>query len=220
VANFVICSEWPLEKNQSAIAQLPQLQTRVLQTLELSAERREWIQVYLFSSPASLERYVQRYFPEAPKRPALFIKRRGPGMVFACHGPQLARDLRHEVTHAILHAHLPMVPLWLDEGIAKYFEQPEPGNTGTRPQSAIPGTVASLERLEQLTDLQQMGRAEYTQARQWVSGLLHASSGSRQILLEYLHDLRRHQVPTPLSVTLREQGLPDTRPAIGAHPIR
>ena len=35
-----------------------------------------------------------------------------------------ADDLRHEMTHAYLHAVVPNVPLWLDEGLAKYFELP------------------------------------------------------------------------------------------------
>ena len=42
--------------------------------------------------------------------------------MFAQVGPDFEIDLRHEATHALLHGSLPMVPLWLDEGLAKYFE--------------------------------------------------------------------------------------------------
>ena len=45
--------------------------------------------------------------------------------VYAYRHPELPIDLRHECTHALLHANLPMVPLWLDEGLAEYFEMPE-----------------------------------------------------------------------------------------------
>ena len=40
----------------------------------------------------------------------------------AYRNPEFGNDLRHECTHALLHAVLPAVPLWLDEGLAKYFE--------------------------------------------------------------------------------------------------
>ena len=41
-------------------------------------------------------------------------------------------DLRHELTHALLHGVLQDVPLWLDEGLAVYFELP-PANEGVNP---------------------------------------------------------------------------------------
>ena len=38
---------------------------------------------------------------------------------------QFEADLRHECTHALLHAALPYVPLWLDEGLASLYEECE-----------------------------------------------------------------------------------------------
>ncbi|GIT30210.1 MAG: hypothetical protein Ct9H300mP1_22560 [Planctomycetaceae bacterium] len=42
-------------------------------------------------------------------------------------------DLRHEFTHGVLHSSLKRVPLWLDEGLAEYFEVvgPKPGGVNT-----------------------------------------------------------------------------------------
>ena len=34
------------------------------------------------------------------------------------------RTLRHEVTHAYVHSAVPDLPLWLDEGLAKFYEAP------------------------------------------------------------------------------------------------
>jgi hypothetical protein len=59
-------------------------------------------------------------------------------MVFAYRGEDFETDLRHECTHALLNAALPVVPLWLDEGLAEYFE--------VLPQSAIARKPASSER--------------------------------------------------------------------------
>ena len=39
-------------------------------------------------------------------------------------GDHLRTDLRHELTHALLHGVLKDVPLWLDEGLAGFFELP------------------------------------------------------------------------------------------------
>ena len=74
------------------------------------------------SGKATYQAYMKQYFPKVPYRRALFIKARGPGMVFACQGTDFEIDVRHESTHALLHAWLPSVPLWLDEGLAEYFE--------------------------------------------------------------------------------------------------
>src|SRR5690606_12817525 len=80
------------------------------------------VRVYLLASQESYQRYVQQYFPDVPYRRALFVKTRGPGMVFAFDNAEFAVDVRHESTHALLHSSLPNVPLWLDEGLAEYFE--------------------------------------------------------------------------------------------------
>ena len=75
------------------------------------------------------------------------MKGRGPGKVFAYKSKALPVDVRHEGTHGLLHAALPMVPLWLDEGLAEYFEVP--GRQPSLRQSASemgPGDVGSSGR--------------------------------------------------------------------------
>ena len=56
---------------------------------------------------------------------------------------ELAVDLRHETTHAVLHGLLPMVPLWLDEGLAEYFEAPEANRLQRHPhfKAVLDGNV-------------------------------------------------------------------------------
>ena len=61
-------------------------------------------------------------------------------VVYAQGGDRLADDLRHEMTHAYLHSVVPDVPLWLDEGLAKYFELP------ARPARAQPAICAADRR--------------------------------------------------------------------------
>src|SRR6056297_815659 len=105
---------------------------------------------------------MQRYFPDVPSRQALFIKRRGPGMVFAYRGHEFEVDLRHETTHAVLHSLLPMVPLWLDEGLSEYFEVPAVQRASGHPHlRAIRNQVrwqrvANIRRLESCYELSAM----------------------------------------------------------------
>ena len=73
-------------------------------------------------------------------------------------GDHLRTDLRHELTHALLHSVLKDVPLWLDEGLAGYFELP-PENDGVNPQhlellrrGPFQPDLARLESLEQVGD--------------------------------------------------------------------
>ena len=82
----------------------------------------EPIEMYLFSDQRGFRRFVARYFPQAPERRALYIKGNGPGIVLAYYSNQFDVDLRHECTHALIHASLPMMPLWLDEGLAMFAE--------------------------------------------------------------------------------------------------
>ena len=55
-------------------------------------------------------------------------------MVYTYWGNRIQQDLRHELTHAILHSVLKDVPLWLDEGLAEYFEVPH-GWKGVNPSN-------------------------------------------------------------------------------------
>src|SRR5947199_3220316 len=78
-------------------------------------------------------------YPDLPKRRAFFVAQpRTVGgtddlLVYTFWGDRVRQDLRHELTHALLHCVLKDVPLWLDEGLAEYFEVP-PGTDGVNPQ--------------------------------------------------------------------------------------
>ncbi len=138
----------------------------------------------------------------------MFIKSNSPGNVFAYVSPEFDVDLRHESTHAVLHAMLPMVPLWLDEGLAEYFEMPASQRASANPhlkqvcRSVRWRRPPELSRLEQLTSIDQMGIDEYRQAWSWVHFMLHGPSWARQILIDYFRSIERHELPPPLSESL------------------
>lgn len=132
-------------------------------------------------------------------------------MVFAYVSDDFQVDLRHEMTHAILHSYLPMVPLWLDEGLAEYFEVSESeryaGNPHLRSASRAVrwGQFSSLTNLEQQTEFSAMKADDYRDAWAWVHWLLHGPTDVQEEFLSYLADIQAHRVPGTLSTRLRSQ---------------
>jgi len=192
---------------------LPALEPEIIQLLGLQPSR-DWIHIFLFRHKSTYYGYVKQYFPEAPARKALFIKERGLGMVFACLGDEFEVDLRHECAHALLNAALPVTPLWLDEGLAEYFEVPADQRASGNPHqkyvrwSAYLGQTARLEDLEQIREVSQMTRSRYRQAWAWAHFMIHGPPEAREELQRFLADLQALTPPGLLSRRLRSR-LPD-----------
>jgi hypothetical protein len=190
---FVLRSDARLENGPALLAHLLALQTDVTEQLGIPGSK-EWVEVYLFRDQAAFRKFVAAHFPGQENRPALFVKGTGPGMIFLERGDNLAVDLRHETTHALLHAHSSKIPLWLDEGLAEYFEEaPERRAAGEThlaelrersPTETWP-TLQQLERRRQLADFT---RADYQSAWSWTHFLLHGPAPLRRELRAYLAD--------------------------------
>jgi len=214
-------ANFPLEPYRELLSEVAALQADLHEELGVSPAR-EPIHVYLLHNQAVYKQYLRKYFPDVPYRRALFIKSRGPGMVFAHVNQEFAVDVRHESTHALLHATLPMVPLWLDEGLAEYFEVPSdqrasgnPHLTQTRWNARL-GLISSIQRLEKLRDLSEMGRGEYRNAWAWVHFMLHGPPKARDELIRFLADIEAHVPPGNLSRRL-ERRIPNLNRAINEH---
>jgi hypothetical protein len=206
VGQFVFCSDFEIQRSLPLFKELAQMREQVYKDLKLPASDRE-VFVYLFEDQERYEQYMQAKHPDLPKRRAFFLAqpRRLGGtedlLVFTYWGNRIHQDLRHELTHALLHSVLKDVPLWLDEGLAEYYETP-PGWNGANAQHvenllAAPPSL-NLERLEQLQDVQQMTPTEYREAWAWVHLMLHSSPSARQVLVAYLQELRANPQPGPL----------------------
>src|SRR5690606_3263340 len=108
---------------EGLLAELAPLERELRRVLGLRPCRSS-VQLYLLKDRAEYQAYLTSRFPQVPLRRALFIKQHNQASVFVYRHDELAIDMRHECTHALLHADLPHVPLWLDEGLAEYFEVP------------------------------------------------------------------------------------------------
>jgi len=210
---FCCHADFSLQPHGNLWRELAQLQQDLSSKLRVPPAL-EPIHLFLFEHEATYRDYLRQHFPEVPYRRALFIKDSGPGMVFARRSDEFATDIRHESTHALLHATLPVVPLWLDEGLAEYFEMPPLDRALGSPHlrtvkwNAAFGQTPKLETLEAIGGLASMGATEYRQAWAWVHFMLHGPAAANDELVSFLGALHAQAPPGTMSQRLRRQ-MPD-----------
>lgn len=209
VGQFLFLADIDIKRSSPIFRELANLREQVQRDLQLPASSN-LILVYLFEDRERYERFMQMRYPDLPKRRAFFVAQphRFGGsedlLVFTYWGDRVGQDLRHELTHALLHSVLKDVPLWLDEGLAEYYELPESTNgvsqqhlDNIRHAASTPGAF-DLTRLEQLVEVQQMTPVEYRESWAWVHFLLRGPPQAKHVLLDYLKELRTTSRPGPL----------------------
>ena len=218
---FVCRADFSLHAVEGLLRDLAGLQDDLVRLLGVPPAE-QWIEVYLFHDQSTYRQYLRRHFPDVPYRRALYVKSRGPGVVLAYRSQALEVDLRHECTHALLHAVLPMVPLWLDEGLAEYFEVSpsqrafENGYlSGVRWKARL-GMVPRMESLEKKGAVDEMGAAEYRNAWAWVHFMVHGPAEAHDELGRFLADIQAGTPPGLLSYRLRQR-IPNIEQRFGAH---
>jgi hypothetical protein len=218
---FQLHATFPLESLTPFFNELSSLELELQRTLALPPAGHP-IDVYLFDDEDSYRTTLENLYPRVPYRRALYVQRSGQGSVYAFWQPDLAVDLRHECTHALLHANLPMVPLWLDEGLAEYFEMPESQRAFEHPHLSKLrwnlrfGMVRSIESLEACDGLDDMEGEEYRFSWAWVHFMLHGPLPAHRALVHYLHDIERGDPPGKLSERLRA-AMPDLETQMAKH---
>ncbi len=206
--HLVIQSDIKLSRNHELIRDLDQLREQILSMLDLPVQKQPVV-VYLFADESRYANYLQARYPRLPPRRAYFVGTARELAVYTYWGENIQEDLRHEFTHGVLHATLKDVPLWLDEGLAEYFEvagQPQGMNREYAMNLAAElatGWKPNLDRLESLETVDQMYKPEYQESWAWVHFLLQHNEDSRAVLTNYLRELRTTSQPGPLSTRLR-----------------
>lgn len=221
----VVQSNFPLKEIESILLQVEDLQKDLNLYMGVPAPR-EKIELCLFKDEKTYNQFLREYFPRAPQdRRALYIKmNEEPGTLLVQKTKEFSVDLRHEMTHAIIHASIRTVPIWLDEGLAKYFEPAPEERASHNPYLKIVrwntrfGAVPSLSRLERLEHIGEMGTREYRDSWAWIHFMIHHSPDTHRLLAGYLqmlavlspennenkNDLTAPIEVPPLSLYLRE----------------
>lgn len=221
VSQYVFFSDFELKRDLPLFKELEELRDQVYKELQLPTASTV-VQVYIFEDRERYERFMHAKYPELPRRRAFFVAQpRSVGgaddlLVYTYWGDRVQQDLRHELTHALLHSVLKDVPLWLDEGLAEYYELPADWkgvNYQHLEQMKRSSFKPSLERLEQLSQVQQMAPPEYREAWAWVHLMMQGRPEARTVLLAYLQQLRTNPNPGPLAPHLKEV-YPSLEPAL------
>lgn len=218
---LVVHSDAELPPDHRLLHELVVLRNDLLTALQLP-ESQERVHVYLFDSAERFRTFMRLHYPYFPERRAFFVEGDTTLAVYAFWGDRVAEDLRHEVTHGYLHAVVPNIPLWLDEGLAEYYEVPRSAGGLHWPhveelmRSLHAGWRPHLARLEQLTSAADMQQLDYAESWAWVHFLLHSTPQRRQLLHETLRDLHEHRTARLLSRALRERA-PEPERALVEH---
>lgn len=218
---FLVHSQFALDSHAGVLRSLESLPAQFHKTLDLPVTGQP-IQVHLLSNRRRYQEHVRPRIPDGFKRRALYLKDKDRGYVFAYRHNGWSEDLRHECTHALIHNALPYLPLWLDEGLAEYFEQPVSTTTGSHPHlgrlrwSMRLGWSPSLKRLESRRNFQSMTARDYREAWAWVHFLLHGPPPARRALAEYLTAIRNNKPPGRFSRFL-EPRLPAAAARVKSH---
>ena len=226
VSQFIFISDLKIHKDQAIFKDLSNLREQVYRELRLPPSTTD-VFVYLFEDKTSYDKFIKARHPELPDdRRAFFVAqpRRLGGvedlMVYTYMGESIHQDLRHELTHAMLHSVLKNVPIWLDEGLAEYFELPT-GQAGVNPKHLDmlrkAGMRFDLDRLEKLAEVHEMSPAEYRESWAWVHLMLRSNPQAKQALLAYLQELRVNPNPGPLRPRLAPAFLSSAEEALHTH---
>lgn len=205
VGQLEIRSNFELSRDHRLVRELTAERDDICHTLGLPPGN-EVITVYLFRDAETYGQYLMRHFPGVPSRRAFFLETDTRLTVYAHWSDRVAEDLRHEVAHGYLHAVVPGIPLWLDEGLAEYFEVPRGQYGLNRPHVDLlsdlkqhNGWKPDLARLERLTDAAELDQQDYAESWAWVYALLNSEPDERAVLTQYLADIHLKGTVEPLS---------------------
>lgn len=219
--HLLVRTDLKLPKDHAILRDLDGLRDEIADELNLPVQKQP-VTVYLFSDELRYAQYLQTRYPMLPPRRAYFVGTSKELAVYTFWGERIQEDLRHEYTHGVLHASLMDVPLWLDEGLAEYFEvatQPRGLNRDYALRLASnlsQGWKPDLDRLESLEKVEDMQKADYLEAWAWVHFLLHHSEETREVLVGYLRELRSTATPGMLSTRLRK-AIPTAEQRFASH---
>ena len=204
---FLVTHETSLEACNEAIRHLEKIAHEIEALLGIRPRSDQLIQITLFSRDKNLQRFLAQEHPLFKGREAVYVRSPTGPRIFAASGPSLVENLRHESVHAILHQHFPVVPLWLDEGLAEYFEAPFEESMRKDPhldlvtKRAKRGDLPALAVLETRNASETLSIQDYEASWAWIHFCLVGSTVRRNSFLTYLNDLK-YGDPSSTSLSL------------------
>ncbi len=226
----VVQANFPLTEIRAILDEIRQLQHDLNVYMGIPAPT-EKIELCLFKDEKSYLKFLADVFPTAPRdRRALYVKLENrPATLLVQRTEHFEIDLRHEMTHAIVHATIPIIPIWLDEGLAKYFEMPEHERATGSPYfnqilwNLRINNIPNMEKLEKLRDIDDMRDVEYRDSWAWTHFMIHNSAQTHKLLAGYLQLLAKVSKDDPKARNLpllsryMKEAIPQPRDAYAKH---
>ncbi|HUY89594.1 MAG TPA: hypothetical protein VMV10_12740 [Pirellulales bacterium] len=198
---LIVYSDFSLPPHHRLLDDLVAERGELLAKLDLP-KTEEPVHIYLFESEDRFHEFIGKHFPDFPVRRAFFVETDTRLTVYAHWGDRVAEDLRHEVSHGYLHAVVPNLPLWLDEGLAENAEVPRGEGGLNRPHVELLlenlenyGWRPNLERLERIDSAAEMTQIDYAEAWAWMHLLMETDPARRRLVHDYLSELRKGGPP-------------------------
>ena len=207
---LVIKSDFTLPKKHRLLDELTLRRSDIANRLNLPISD-EPINIYLFQDELPFREFMNTDFPDFKNRRALFVKDDTNLKVIAHWGPRVGEDLRHEVTHGYLHSVVPNLPLWLDEGIAEYFETSRGKRGLNYPHVYLLSKTfrqgkwePDLEQLERSNRPAEFSQIQYAESWLWIHFLIESDPSTREILQKHLARLRMTGQAPDMSIVLQD----------------
>jgi hypothetical protein len=207
VGRYLLISDHRLDKPAEMGQELESLHRRLQRDLKI-APLNATLRIYIFEKHSTFSRYVRRHIPYLTRadvhRDALFLLRNGKPHVFAVRTDELMENLRHEFVHVYLNTAVPGVPIWLDEGLAQYYETACEDGRNERALAMLDEALRGrwspdLARLERIVNMSEMGPREYAEAWSWVAA---AQAADPQLIKRFLVALNSREETSTFRIHL------------------
>jgi len=229
---FVFHADFELPDRYSLVEELDSVGDDLHRELGLPVSEA-WVQVYLFESEEHYLEYLQTRHPRLPSRRSFFVATEDELVIYAQWSAHVLEDLRHEISHVYLHTMVGTTPIWLDEGLAEYFEATggfrgrHRGHVNLLTRLYDRGDWSpDLRRLEQMQKPEEMTLLDYAESWLWIHLLMETAPDRSQWLRRYLVELQNQQRVRPLSKRTPKSERPLKRSLIqhlkwlAHHPLR
>lgn len=202
-----IDADFDLKDNSQVLQEVRNLKMELRDDLGIPFSNAK-IHVRIFRDADQFAQFTQVHFPQLGGRRALFVVERGEYFVYATWSENVLSDLRHELTHAYLNSAVGTLPLWLDEGLAEYYEVA--GVPGRLNREHLPWLTdgiqrrtwhPNLERLATLARPEQMTANDYAESWLWVHYLMQNKQSP--IIRNYLLARRDKKIVDPIPLAIR-----------------
>ena len=211
---FLVYSSTPIPADSPPIRCLHSLEIDLGNRLNYHARPdEEPVEIYVLNDRNAYTHFLKFYYPELPPRRAFFLAQGERRVVYTYLSDRLEEDLRHEATHALVRGCYGDLPLWLDEGLAEYFETRtdtldiQDEHMAKLPEDLKKGWTPDLPRLESLSDIHQMTPRDYRESWAWVH-LMLVDNPQGKVALDRLYEPGRNGLRTkPLDQILAAHGM-------------